>query len=163
MSNLDKEIGKRLRMARKARGYKSARSFASRYKIPESTYSQHETGKRSLNPELMMLYCERLDISPGWLVSGQDGSNVTLSQTKQQTVELLQALQSQTDRLHSINDSINGHHSLREALDPGQFKELILNELPKYVGKESQPKVLELINHCLATYNAMSAANSAAR
>ncbi len=70
MAELDILIGKRLQQARKALGFKSARSFARKHEIPESTYSQHETGKRSLNPTTMLGYCERLNIHPGWLMLG---------------------------------------------------------------------------------------------
>lgn len=71
MAELDVQIGKRLQIARKSLGFKSARSFARQHNIPESTYSQHETGKRSLNPNTMLNYCERLNINPGWLVTGK--------------------------------------------------------------------------------------------
>lgn len=77
MAELDVLIGKRLQTARKALGFKSARSFARQHGIPESTYSQHETGKRSLSPTTMVAYCERLKVKPGWLVSGEEASHNT--------------------------------------------------------------------------------------
>ena len=79
MTELDVMIGKRLQTARKALGFKSARSFARQHGIPESTYSQHETGKRSLNPTTMVAYCDRLKIKPGWLVTGDESGNVDLN------------------------------------------------------------------------------------
>ncbi len=72
MAELDLLIGKRLQTARRALGFKSARSFARKHGIPESTYSQHETGKRSLNPTILVSYCERLKITPGWLITGEN-------------------------------------------------------------------------------------------
>jgi len=72
MSDLDQEIGSRLRQARKTCGYRSARAFAKEQEIPESTYSQHETGKRSLNPETLLRYCSCLGIEPNWLLTGRD-------------------------------------------------------------------------------------------
>lgn len=78
MTELDVMIGKRLQAARKALGFKSARSFARQHGIPESTYSQHETGKRSLNPTTMIAYCERLKIKPGWLITGDEASKIDL-------------------------------------------------------------------------------------
>ncbi len=74
MAELDLLIGKRLQTARKALGFKSARSFARQHGIPESTYSQHETGKRSLNPTTLVAYCERLKIKPGWLITGVESN-----------------------------------------------------------------------------------------
>ena len=72
MFDLDQEIGSRLRQARKTCGYRSARAFAKEQEIPESTYSQHETGKRSLNPETLLRYCGCLGIEPNWLLTGCD-------------------------------------------------------------------------------------------
>lgn len=77
MAELDIQIGKRLQIARKSLGFKSARSFARKHGIPESTYSQHETGKRSLNPTTMLTYCERLNVNPGWLITGQQTRTTT--------------------------------------------------------------------------------------
>ena len=82
MAELDLLIGKRLQMARRALGFKSARSFARKHGIPESTYSQHETGKRSLNPTTLVAYCDRLKIDPGWLICG----NTKLPEITQQTI-----------------------------------------------------------------------------
>ncbi len=74
MRELDRQIGKRLQQARKKSGYRSARAFAREHQIPESTYSQHETGKRSLSPKMLTQYCQCLGIQAGWLVSGESVS-----------------------------------------------------------------------------------------
>lgn len=78
------QIGRRLRLARKACGYKSARAFATKYNIPESTYSQHETGKRALGPELLIFYSQCLGIEPGWLLTGPD-EQIAFSKAAQAT------------------------------------------------------------------------------
>lgn len=70
VTELDVLIGRRLQAARKALGFKSARSFARHHKIPESTYSQHETGKRSLSPSTLLTYCAHLNITPDWVIAG---------------------------------------------------------------------------------------------
>ena len=70
VTEIDILIGRRLQIARKALGFKSARSFARHHNIPESTYSQHETGKRSLNPSILTTYCAHLSVTPGWVISG---------------------------------------------------------------------------------------------
>lgn len=70
VTELDILIGRRLQIARKALGFKSARSFARHHNIPESTYSQHETGKRSLNPSILLTYATHLSVTPGWIISG---------------------------------------------------------------------------------------------
>jgi transcriptional regulator with XRE-family HTH domain len=102
MAELDLLIGKRLQTARKALGFKSARSFARQHGIPESTYSQHETGKRSLNPTTMVAYCERLKIKPGWLITGEDSSSNKVDLSKLQT-----SLHERLSRL--VNPSMQVH------------------------------------------------------
>ena len=69
--SLNVEVGRRLQEARIYRGYRSARAFANDCHIPESTYSQHETGKRSLNPLVLLNYSNYLKTDVGWLVSGR--------------------------------------------------------------------------------------------
>ena len=61
----------RLRAARKAAGFKTEKSFARKYHIPITTYSQHETGKRKMMPEVIMDYSLKLEINPGWLLTGE--------------------------------------------------------------------------------------------
>lgn len=63
-------IPQRLRHARIKAGYRSARAFAFKHKIAYVTYSQHETGKRQLSPEVIFKYSRFLKISPGWLLTG---------------------------------------------------------------------------------------------
>lgn len=70
MQELDYEIGRRLQKARKAAGFRSARAFARHNGLPESTYSQHETGKRSLSPKMVVYYCQSFNISSDWLILG---------------------------------------------------------------------------------------------
>ncbi len=70
MSELSEQLGQRLRAARKAANYKSARAFSSQHLIPETTYAQHESGKRSLNVETLIHYSRLLNISVGWLLTG---------------------------------------------------------------------------------------------
>ena len=69
MGRVNKEIGAALQKARVNAGYRSARSFAKAFNIPESTYSQHETGERSLVPEVMWEYCRCLNISPSEIIA----------------------------------------------------------------------------------------------
>lgn len=69
MKCLTEAVAARLSAARRVR-YDSARSFAKAFNLPESTYSQHETGKRALSVNALMEYSERLAIDPGWLLTG---------------------------------------------------------------------------------------------
>jgi phage repressor protein C with HTH and peptisase S24 domain len=60
----------RLRTARVARQYKSARSASATLDLPESTYRSHENGQRPINEASAMLYAERLSVRFDWLWSG---------------------------------------------------------------------------------------------
>ena len=71
ISELDQLIGQRLQTARKIRGFLSARAFARHHNIPATTYAQHEAGKRSLNPNILVTYCNHLNVDPGWLLTGE--------------------------------------------------------------------------------------------
>ncbi len=62
--------GKRLRMARIAAGYKTARAFCDKYNVPHSTYSLHETGRRNLKPKIAQQYADLLHVSVAWLLTG---------------------------------------------------------------------------------------------
>lgn len=73
-----KSISERLKNARKAAGYKSAKQFAQKNNIPPTTYSQHEASKRSLSIEVAKRYCEYLNINLCWLLTGEttEGLNI---------------------------------------------------------------------------------------
>lgn len=53
------------------RGYKTAKEFAEKNDIPQSTYQLHETGKRGLSRhDTLQLYAEKLGVSASWLIEG---------------------------------------------------------------------------------------------
>ena len=94
MQELDIQIGKRLQKARKDAGFRSARAFALHYSIPESTYSQHETGKRSLSPKMVCYYCECFKVDANWLIlDREDVSGQSTDSKKLNIVVLQKALQ----------------------------------------------------------------------
>ncbi len=69
--NGDKKISARLKASRKVAGFTSSYEFAQHYKIPKSTYSQHESGSRIPKDEALKQYAEYLNISFVWLKSGK--------------------------------------------------------------------------------------------
>lgn len=75
MNKLASEIGARLRTARVAAGFRSAKSFIQKYGIAQSTYSQYENGKRLLDAENVVKLCDFLGISATWLLTGKETSN----------------------------------------------------------------------------------------
>jgi hypothetical protein len=60
----------RLRLARLARGFASAKQFADRHGIPQPTYAMHETGRRGLSRDRAVDYAGLLDVDPEWLLFG---------------------------------------------------------------------------------------------
>lgn len=62
--------GPRLRQARQAAGYRTAREFADTHDIPQPTYTMHELGKRALKRETAVRYAKALNISLEWLMTG---------------------------------------------------------------------------------------------
>jgi transcriptional regulator with XRE-family HTH domain len=74
MHTLTVIIGERLRRARKAAGFKTAREFAVANAISQSTYSQYETGKRAFNAEALVRLCRALQVNADWLLFGPAGS-----------------------------------------------------------------------------------------
>ena len=55
-------IARRLRKAREAAGFPTAKAFSDKYEIPQSTYSLHETGSRPLRRETAERYAEKLGL-----------------------------------------------------------------------------------------------------
>lgn len=70
MHSININISKRLKISRIANGYKTAKEFAVQHSIPNTTYSQHESGKRALSVENLCNYAEILNIEPSWLILG---------------------------------------------------------------------------------------------
>lgn len=67
---LSQQIAMRLRAMRKEAGFKTGKSFAQKYGIPLTTYSQHETGKRKIAIEILIDYCFKLNANAGWVLTG---------------------------------------------------------------------------------------------
>ncbi|NTG00171.1 helix-turn-helix transcriptional regulator [Agrobacterium rhizogenes] len=66
----DIEIGSRLKQARKAAGFKTAKIAAESLGVAYSTYAQHENGTRGITREAE-LYTRRYKISLDWLMRGK--------------------------------------------------------------------------------------------
>lgn len=64
------EIGRRLREARVAAGFKSAKAAAASLGVPYPTYSQHENGTRGIVREAE-LYARRYRVTLDWLMRGK--------------------------------------------------------------------------------------------
>ena len=63
-------VHKRLKEARVKSGYSSARSFAKIHSISDSTYTQHESGKRKMGLSTLIHYSNLLNTSAFWMITG---------------------------------------------------------------------------------------------
>lgn len=68
--NTDKEIGARLKMARKAAGFGTAVAAAESLGVVYATYAGHENGNRGLRASLEQ-YARRFGVSADWLLTGR--------------------------------------------------------------------------------------------
>jgi len=153
MSDLDQEIGKRLRKARKSRGYKSARLFAIERSIPESTYSQHETGKRSLSPETVLRYCSCLGIEPGWLLTGREASGDLFSENESVPEATLNASYRQASNQQIENTSTDDLVSINRDI----FRSVLNKAIPRFFVSEANSVNMDaLVEYCFSVYQSIT-------
>src|SRR5689334_5674002 len=74
------EIGERLKQARIAAGFKSARAAAEALGVPTATYTQHENGRRGIGREADV-YVRRFKVSLDWLMFGKGAAPVFSGQS----------------------------------------------------------------------------------
>jgi len=67
----NKEIGNRLKAARKAAGFSSAKNATIALGISYRTYVVHENGNRGIGREMLELYASRFNVTIDWLLSGR--------------------------------------------------------------------------------------------
>ncbi|QHJ77739.1 MAG: LexA-like protein [Bacteriophage sp.] len=67
----NREIGNRLKTARKAVGFSSARDAATALGINYRTYVGHENGNRGISRETLGLYAKRFHVTLDWLLTGK--------------------------------------------------------------------------------------------
>ena len=69
--DVDEDVAARLKAARQAAGYDSARAAADAIGIPVATYTQHENGTRGLPAGKARLYAHAFAVTPEWLLYGR--------------------------------------------------------------------------------------------
>ena len=67
----NKEIGNRLKAARKAAGFSSAKNATIALGISYPTYVAHENGNRGISRYALELYASRFNVTTDWLLSGR--------------------------------------------------------------------------------------------
>ncbi|HET9159149.1 MAG TPA: S24 family peptidase [Caulobacteraceae bacterium] len=69
--DIDREVADRLRRAREAAGYDTAKAAADAIGIPAATFTQHENGTRGLPAGKARLYAHAFAVTPEWLLYGR--------------------------------------------------------------------------------------------
>ncbi|WP_331326497.1 LexA family transcriptional regulator [Methylobacterium fujisawaense] len=82
-------MNERLRQARKAAGFSSARSAALRFKWGESTYGAHENGQNDFDEEKAKIYGQAFKVRPAWLLFGEGGTEPDPESSGPTTVPLI--------------------------------------------------------------------------
>ena len=164
MNDTIKKIGIRLKAARKSAGYRSATAFASEKNIPMSTYSQHEGGKRSVNAEMILYYCEELGIEPGWLLSGYGTPFITDDKDVHKKSEILNdVLQEECGLALDDEQEANLGPIISDVarVDVQLYKEILVRLLPLYREENVQISDKELIDFSVEVYNGIVTTSAA--
>lgn len=102
------EIGKRLEISRKVRGYQSRVSFSKACNMDVTTIRAHETGFAEIRVSNLVNYCFILDISMLWLLTGK-GNPLTHHDVAQsaelQAFQLSEEIAKMQEKLEEISTS----------------------------------------------------------
>lgn len=152
---VDKEIGLRLKIARKSAGYKTALDFANTLKIPKSTYSQHENGKRSLTPTQILHYADQLSIEASWLLTGL-GHPCPRTKNK---IKRKEEIENEIKKLQESNELPYIKNSQIEINDKSAvvnmelFSKIITSAVSELTSKNLTIEADELVAFCINVYN----------
>ena len=92
-------IGMRLKAARQAANYSSARDFALAHNLHPNSYSKHESGEMAMAVDKALLYTQLLNISIQWLLTG-NGKPTADSKKNNHIQHFLNAIQLQNELHH---------------------------------------------------------------
>jgi transcriptional regulator with XRE-family HTH domain len=154
-NNTNIEVGLRLKVARKTAGFKTALDFANQMKIPKSTYSQHENGKRSLTAEQIIYYADKLDIAASWLLTGQ-GHPCSLSSNMNQRKEKIEIEVIQYQLLNKLPQLKNAYVEINNnaaVVNMELFSEIITSAITALTSKNLPILSKELVSFCIDIYN----------
>nr|WP_222532543.1 S24 family peptidase [Azospirillum sp. 412522] len=78
---MKRDIAQRLRLARTAAGYRTAKEFAASHGVPQPTYALHESGERGLRADVAGRYASLLGVSAAWLLTGEGQGPAAIAST----------------------------------------------------------------------------------
>jgi transcriptional regulator with XRE-family HTH domain len=154
MNELVSNVGKRIRAARKAAGYRSATAFSKDKSIPLSTYSQHENGRRVLSIDILIQYADLFHVSAAWLLTG-DGEPFDLHENVQRRAviddELYQMKPGSSDDV--LPETISPIQTDVGVIDMSLYKEVLLHIAPLFRDDSLDITERELIDFSIEVYN----------
>lgn len=154
------EIPKRLKVARIAAGYPSAKSFTTAYNIPSSTYSNHENGNRTLTIENIFYYSKLLNLNPAWLITGKDSpcGDVYNEQLEKKILEEQEILFKKNE-LSSTVIAVILETNKHSTIDTKLFKNVLI-ELVRLLKQIPNAQSNEAVSFCFEVYNRIVATNA---
>ena len=160
MTHFIADIPKRLKIARVASGYKTARELTEKYAIPASTYSQHENGKRTLSLENIISYSELFKVDPTWLITGQgDPCGEYGSKELEEKILAEQERLGQTGELDAYAiPTISLEHKY-SMVNTSVLKKILLQLLP-VLKQIPEPNMEESLDFCFDLYNKIIVTNA---
>ncbi len=160
MKNYTQEIAKRLKLARIASGYQSAKIFTNKYNIPSSTYCNHENGNRSLTLDNINNYAKLLNIDIAWLVTGRGSPCGNIySQVLEEKILFEQEQMIKLGELPEVLAPIISETNKYSTIDVPVFK-AILEELMPLLRQIPEPKDRDAAHFCFELYNKIIATNA---
>jgi transcriptional regulator with XRE-family HTH domain len=160
MSKITEQIGLRLRAARRAAHFRSARTFAAQHTIPESTYSQHETGKRALNPDMLLRYSELLGINPGWLLTGE-GMPYSLKDKEFDEDSIYQKIMHLKNYINISINAIPVQKDQQIGINEQLFNEIFRELTRSFAASKMSLTCKECVDFCAEVYNNVVASSIA--
>lgn len=151
MSAISIGIAKRLKAARIAAGFKTAKDFATTENIPVTTYSQHESAKRCLTPELIVNYSTKFKINPYWLLTGL--GEAFLGQVSHEKKTKLEG------QLFPISAAVTNHAKNYKLIDQSLLKQILATAEFLFYDKTVTLSYAELVDYCFELYDTVSSLN----
>lgn len=161
MNELAKNVSIRLKIARVASGFHSAKEFIEKHSIPASTYSQHENGKRALSLENITHYADLTNVDAAWLVTGR-GNPCGEKFNQSGLEEKILAEQERLENMGELDVSAIPLVSIEKkfsSVNIHVFRK-ILNILLPLLKDVPDPKVEDIVDFCFDLYNKIIATNA---
>lgn len=161
MTDLTKIVSMRLKIARIASGYHSAKEFTEKYFIPASTYCQHENGKRVLSLENIIHYADLTNVDAAWLMTGR-GNPCGEKFNHNGLEERILAEQENLEKVGAIDVSAIPLVSMERKFSNVNIHVFrkILNILLPLLKDIPDPKIEDVVDFCFDLYNRIIATNA---